>query len=275
MKTEFNKFKNKPNIVLIQGSPRNVNNCPNENSKTSKIIKYVKDNISDANITIIDLKLDPNKDIIKPCKGCISTAGGYHCTYPCSCYDETNDKMFSEKIYDKLEKSDAFIIFTPIHWYAATSQVKALFDRLVCINLTLTKEQSKELFNDDIKNSKLTSTAEQDKIFDDLLKNHWEGKLAGFYAFGDNGADDYDNKDIPKTHSKYDDKMTPKDMIMPYVWQMRYSGIDVQDDFIEAYFIDDKIPYSEQNENFKNDKYQFMYDKALTLTKKIIKKISK
>ncbi len=26
------------------------------------------------------------RPIIQPCKGCISTAGGYHCHFPCSCY---------------------------------------------------------------------------------------------------------------------------------------------------------------------------------------------
>ena len=70
MKTKFDNFKNKKlNIVLIQGSPRYTNNCPGENSKTSKIIKHVKDTIKDVKFEVIDLKLDPDKMIIQPCKG--------------------------------------------------------------------------------------------------------------------------------------------------------------------------------------------------------------
>ena len=35
------KFSEKPKIVLIQGSPRVENNCPDFESKTSKIVDYI------------------------------------------------------------------------------------------------------------------------------------------------------------------------------------------------------------------------------------------
>lgn len=270
METKFEKFTNKPNIVLIQGSPRFVNNCPNDNSKTSKIVKYVKDNIKDANFEIIDLKLDPDKLTIQPCKGCISTAGGAHCHYKCDCYDENNDKMYSEKIYDKLEKSDAFVLFTPIHWYAASSQVKALFDRLVCINQTITHTQAVELFGKEYKNAKLTKKFEITDTYQQLIKNHWEGKIAGFYAFGDDGANDYKTQALPEVFTDYCCESTPKECVMPYVWQMRYSGIDAPDKLIEAFFLKDKICYSCENDKFKEDGYYFMYEKAIRLVDKVI-----
>lgn len=273
METKFKKFEKKPNIVLIQGSPRYVNNCPSENSKTAEIVKYVKEKIKNVDFTIIDLKIDPNKHIVQPCKGCVSTAGGAHCHYPCDCYDETNDKMFSEKIYEKLEKCDAFILFTPIHWSAAPSQVKALFDRLVCINQTLTREQAHEIFEGDVKNPLKTSKFEKTNVFCELKKNHWEGKIAAFYAHGDDGADDYKCKDFPEVYKKYCCEFEPKQMMMPYVWQLRYSGIDAPDDFIEAFFIKDKISYSQENENFKKGEYDFMYDKAINLVNKVVSKI--
>ncbi len=271
MKTKFQKFK-KPNIVLIQGSPRYKNNCPGENSKTSEIVKYVKDNIKTANFEIVDLKLMPDKQIINPCKGCVSTAGGSHCHYFCDCYDETNDKMFSEKIYEKLENCDAFIIFTPIHWSAATSQVKALFDRLVCINQTITHKEATELF-DNFKNPKETIPFENTETFQELIKNYWEGKIAAFYAFGDDGANDYKAGNIPEVFKKYCCEFTPKQTMMPYAWQLRYSGIDVPDDFIEAFYIKDKVSYSQENKNFYDGKYDFMYDKAIKLVNKVIKKL--
>ncbi|NPV13149.1 MAG: flavodoxin family protein [Ignavibacteria bacterium] len=275
MKTKFKNFSKKLNIVLIQGSPRYVNNCPDENSKTSKIIKYVKDNIKNVDFTIIDLKLSPDKHIIQPCKGCVSTAGGAHCQYPCSCYNEENDKMFSEKIYEKLEKCDAFIVFTPIHWSAATSQVKALFDRLVCINQTLTREQAEEIYDGDMKNSTKTAKFEKTDVYCELKKNHWEGKIAAFYAHGDDGADDYKCRDFPEVFKKYCCEFKPEQMMMPYVWQLRYSGIDVPDEFVESFFIKDKISYSEENEKFEEGKYDFMYDKAIKLVNKVIKKLEK
>jgi len=36
-----------------------------------------------------------------------------------------------------VQECDAFIIVSPIHWHSLTSQIKTLFDRLVCINLTM------------------------------------------------------------------------------------------------------------------------------------------
>ena len=272
---KFNEFK-QPKIVLIQGSPRNIDNCPNENSKTIDIVNYIKNNIKDASFDIIDLTLDPDKLIIHPCKGCISTAGGAHCTYKCSCYNEKNDKMFSENIYDRLEKCDAFIVFTPIHWSAATSQIKSLFDRLVCINQTITKQESIKIFGEyNIKDSKLTSKFEKTDTFQKLRKNHWCGKVAAFYAFGDNGANDYQKNELPEVYTKYCCELKPKECMMPYVWQLRYSDVDVPDELIEAFYINDKICYSCENEKFEDGGYKFMYDKAIKLTNDVISFINK
>ena len=94
------------------------------------------------NFKVIDLSVNQHKrPIIQPCKGCISTAGGYHCHFPCSCYNKGDKKMpdlLQElDVYKLLQEADAFIIFSPIHWHSLTSQIKLLFDRLVCINLTM------------------------------------------------------------------------------------------------------------------------------------------
>jgi multimeric flavodoxin WrbA len=69
-----------------------------------------------------------------------------HCHWFCSCYAPNDDKnpdlMYEAKIYDKLEACDGFMVVSPQHWYSVSSQVKTMFDRLVCANLTITREQA-------------------------------------------------------------------------------------------------------------------------------------
>ena len=148
----------KINIVVFQGSPRTKASCSGGDSKTSFLMKQaLADLDKDVKITVIDLKVMDTDPQIRPCKGCIGTSNGFHCHYPCSCYDKndgTNDLMHEADIYKKLEKADGFAVFTPVHWYGPSSQVKALFDRLVCINLTLTRDDAKKIYGKDIKDSK-------------------------------------------------------------------------------------------------------------------------
>lgn len=254
------KFNNKPNIVLIQGSPRSVDNCPNENSKTSALVQHIYQKYEHiANFEIIDLSLQQNKNIIKPCKACISTAGGFHCSYPCSCYSkETEDLMYDLDVYSKLQNCDAFLVFSPIHWYSVTSQVKAMFDRLVCINLTMTTDDAKEFYGDNMKNREYTAYAEQSGKYDHLLKNHLEGKICGFFAHGDNGGVDYNNMEKPESLKNRMMKEkhfseNPESFLMPFVYQMRYSGVVVPDELIKAVYINTKVDYATSNDIFSYD----------------------
>ena len=191
----------KINIVAFQGSPRTKDSCSGGNSKTSFLLNEAIQKITkEVKITLIDLKVMDNDPQIRPCKGCIGTSNGFHCHYPCDCYDKgdgTNDLMHEKDVYKKLKKADGFVVFTPVHWSGPSSQVKALFDRLVCVNLTLTQEQAKEIYGKDIKNPKLTIAAEQSGKYRDLLKNHYEGKVAAFFVHGDDGADDYVGRRMP------------------------------------------------------------------------------
>jgi multimeric flavodoxin WrbA len=154
---------NKPKILIFQGSPRRENSCANQTSKSEKLVNYIVDKWSPfANIEVIDLSIgDIN---IQPCKGCISTSNGMHCHWKCDCYSKGSEKkpdlMYESLIYDKLEECDGFMVISPIHWYSVSSQVKAMFDRLVCANQTITKEQAVEIFGKgNTKNSKLTGRA--------------------------------------------------------------------------------------------------------------------
>ena len=257
----FHLSKYKPKIVIFQGSPRNEDSCPDMESKTAKIIKYAIEDIKDkAQFDICDLsvKTADKKAIIQPCKGCISTAGGYHCHYPCSCYkkdsERSPDLMYNDNIYERLETCDGFIVFSPIHWYNLSTPVKSLFDRLVCINLTLTSKQALELKimdKDGIKDSKVSGKLNKSKKFNELLVNHYAGKFAGFFAHGDNGADDYKNRELPESMDKSGKDniyLDPLPTVMPYVLQCRYSGIFVPDDLIFAKYVNEGTNYYHANE---------------------------
>jgi len=167
----------------------------------------------------------------------------------CSCYSlgsETKpDLMYEAFIYDKLENCDGFMIVSPIHWYSVSSQVKAMFDRLVCANQTITKEQAVEIFGKgNTKDSKLTGRAELSGKYRHLLKNHLEGKWASFLVHGDDGANDYEGQTPPYTN---DSMWNIQNSVMPLVYQCRYSGMNCPDDLVESIYINKGLPYYQSN----------------------------
>jgi multimeric flavodoxin WrbA len=244
----FEDFKQegKPKLLVFQGSPRKLKSCANQTPKSKKLIEYIFEYWSEIyEIEVIDLSIG---DVtISPCKGCVSTSGGFHCHWKCTCYGkdmEKKDLMYEAEIYDKLEACDAFLVVAPVNWYSVPTQVKAMFDRLVCANLTITKDQAIEILGEgNIKNSELTGELELSGEYKGLLKNHLAGKTAAFYIHGDDGADDYSGKSLDVGDSEW----SPRHSIMPLVYQCRYSGIDCPDELVEAFYINKGIPYYEAN----------------------------
>lgn len=263
----------KPNILIFQGSPRRENSCANQVSKSQKVAEYLLYNWSNlADLEIIDLSVGEVN--IQPCKGCVSTSNGMHCHWRCSCFKKNSTKapdlMYDADIYEKLENCDGFIVISPVHWYSVSTQVKAMFDRLVCANITITKEEAIEIFGEnDIKNSKLTGRAELSEKYKHLLKNHLEGKWAGFYIHGDDGASDYSGNppDIG------DDRWDVRDCIMPIVYQCRYSGMNAPDELVEAFYINQGIDYYQANIDF--DSTPEFLERADRLIEKMIDYINK
>jgi hypothetical protein len=171
-----------------------------------------------------------------------------HCHWPCDCFskglDENRDLMHEADIYKRLEECDGFIVVSPVHWYSVSSQVKAMFDRLVCTNLTITQSEARQIFGKgNTKNSQLTGRAELSTKYKHLLKNHLEGRWAGFIVHGDNGANDYDNNP-PQIG---DELWSVRNNVMPLVYQCRFSGIHCPDDLVEAIYINEGLPYYRAN----------------------------
>lgn len=266
------------NIVAFQGSPRTKESCSGGDSKTSFLLnKAIQELTNDVKVTLIDLKVMDTDPQVRPCKGCIGTSNGFHCHYPCSCFDKndgTNDLMHEKDVYKKLEKADGFVVFTPVHWYGPSSQVKALFDRLVCTNLTLTREDAEKIYGKDIKDPKKTIEAEQSGKYKDLLKNHYEGKVAAFFIHGDDGANDYSNRRKPLSMAdmKNQDYISPKEAIMPIVNQCRYSGIFVPENCIEGVVFGYGEKYSQNNIDVRKSE---LIDKAINLVKNLVSEIKK
>lgn len=254
---EFGGGGKKPKVLLFQGSPRSKDSCAGMKSKSAKVIDWAVENWGDHyEFKVVDLAV--GDVIIQPCKGCISTANGMHCHWKCSCYEEgmeTPDLIYEEGIYDLLEECDAFVVVSPINWYAVSTQVKALFDRLVCANLTLTVEQAKEILGpDNLKNASVTGPAELSGKYKTLLKNHLAGKVAAFYVHGDNGANDYNGNPPDTGEGNWD----PKNAVLPLVYQCRYSEIDAPDSLIQAFYIGQGLPYYEGNLVMKYEEEYFV-----------------
>lgn len=125
-------------VLLVNGSPRNDGTCPGEISKTHRLVQLAREQIEAAGIQadVLDLSiLTSSYELrIHPCKGCVSTAMPL-CHWPCSCYPnhslgQTGDWM--AEIYERWVSAHGVILFTPTHWYQATSTLKLMIDRLVC-----------------------------------------------------------------------------------------------------------------------------------------------
>ncbi len=246
----------KPTVVLFQGSPRDKETCSGMDSKTDTVVEYMVENWSPfINFKVINLSVNQHKrPIIQPCKGCISTAGGYHCHFPCSCYNKGDQKMpdllHELDVYKLLQESDAFIIVSPIHWHSLTTQIKSLFDRLVCINLTMDVWDAINVIGrEGIKDPKVTGKLAKTKKYNSLLRNHLEGKVAGFYVHGDNGADDYNDRELPPSYDVMDDgfQNNPKNVVMPFINQLKYSGVYVPDELVQAFYVNKGVDYYKAN----------------------------
>jgi hypothetical protein len=91
---------------------------------------------------------------------------------------------------------------------------------------------------DDLKNSSVTRPLAKSGKYNDLLKNHLEGKYAAFFMQGDNGADDYNDIKKPDAYIEYTKNKTlntdPVKSIEPIVRQMVYSGIYVKKDCVDG-----------------------------------------
>ena len=141
------------------------------------------------------------------------------------------DLMWNLDLYSRLDLADAWAIIGPVNWYSSSSNLKAMFDRLVCMNGGNPRE---DLIAH--KDPELAIRLEHSPEWEQLSQNHLEGRSAAFFCYGDGGGDELDESGRPKIlrHRSYFDPakepfVSMRDAYAPLVWQCRYSGIEVPD----------------------------------------------
>ena len=169
----------------------------------------------------------------------------------CNCYakDDKHEPhlMWNLDLYARLDLADAWAVIGPVNWYGPSSNLKTMFDRLVCANGGNPRE---ELI--DHKNPELAMALEHTDEWRELSVNHLEGRTAAFYCYGDGGGDELDRDGRPKKlrHKEWFDPndepfANGRDAFAPLVWQCRYSGVEVPDALWHYTEFGNEKPYSD------------------------------
>ncbi len=222
-------------VLVIAGSNRRQFDCPATDSKARSLMFRLADRLPDDwEIDVEDLGNVWNREQIRSCNGCVSTSAAL-CCWPCNCYEKGNsaqsDLMWNLDLYARLDLADAWAIIGPINWYGPTTNLKAMFDRLVCMNGGNPRE---DLIGH--KDPQRAIALEQTPQWEELSLNHLGGRSAAFFSYGDDGADELDASRRPKMLAHpdwFDPQQEPfknlRDAYAPLVWQCRYGGIEVPD----------------------------------------------
>jgi multimeric flavodoxin WrbA len=127
-----------PCILIINGSSRSEHTCPGEMSKSWRLLEIAGeicgvDGVKVETLNLSRLASEYGKNI-HPCKACFSTAAAL-CHWPCSCYPnyslgQAQDMM--NEIYPLWVRAHGIMLITPVNWYATSSPMKLMIDRLVC-----------------------------------------------------------------------------------------------------------------------------------------------
>ena len=247
-------------VLIISGSGRRQYNCPGVDSKSRTLMLRMKEKLpAHWDIDIEDLGNVFGRARIQSCNACVSTSMAL-CVWPCNCYEKNNSKepdlMWDLDIYSRLDQADAWAVIGPVNWYAPTSNLKLMFDRLVCMNGGNPRE---DLI--DHKNPELAMKLEHTQEWKELSLNHLEGRTAGFFCYGDGGGDEMDENDRPKTlrHPNYFDPAkepfaSMREAYAPLVWQCRYGGIEVPDELWQYHEFGNGKKYSDnQSEDMIQD----------------------
>lgn len=222
-------------VLLISGSQRRQYNCPGVDSKSRTLMMRMAEQLpQDWEIDMEDLANVYGREKIQPCNACVSTSMAL-CVWPCNCYEKNNSKepdlMWNLDLYSRLDMADAWVIIGPINWYGPPSNLKLMFDRLVCMNGGNPKEDLIEH-----KDPEKAMALEHTQQWQELSVNHLEGRTAAFFCYGDGGGDEFDESGRPKLlrHKGYfNPEQEPfendRQAFAPLVWQCRYGGVEVPD----------------------------------------------
>ena len=267
-------------VMLIQGGTRSKETCPGKDTKLQYIIQQLKKEApDDVEIDVLDLAVKGDGVIVQPCKGCIGTAGGYHCQWRtagvegdekvrgCTCYGpgsnspDLPDLLHQEHAYYRMQQADAIMILSPIHWYNLSAPVLTMLSRLVCASGTVPAEIIAASHPEgSLKDAQHNVKLEESKVFDQHYKNHLEGKIIGIWAQGDDGADDFQEGPFPKTfgtanREEFLELSGNISNLVTYQVQktFRYLGLYVPDNLVTVETRNYKNDYADNDKTFKSD----------------------
>ncbi|HEY6153352.1 MAG TPA: hypothetical protein VIW07_06410 [Candidatus Udaeobacter sp.] len=240
-------------VFIIAGSDRRQYNCPGVDSKARTLMLRMADRLPQQwEIDYEDLGNVYGRARVQSCNACVSTSMAL-CVWPCNCYEKNNKKepdlMWDLDMYARLDLADAWAIIGPINWYAPTSNLKLMFDRLVCMNGGNPSEKTIKH-----KDPELAMKLEHSRQWETMSLNHLEGRTAAFFCYGDGGGNELDSTGRPKiigdTHKHYfDPEQEPfeneRDSYAPLVWQCRYGGVEVPDALWQYVQFGKNEPYSD------------------------------
>jgi multimeric flavodoxin WrbA len=223
-------------VLLIAGSNRGPQSCAAAESKAAALTRRMAERLpQEWEIDVEDLGNVRGRSRIQACSACASTSMAL-CCWPCNCYgpnDEIEpDLMWDLDLYARLDLADAWAIVGPVNWNAPTSNLKLMFDRLVCIS---GGNPRPDLIGG--KDPEKARALERTPQWRELTRNHLEGRSAAFFCYGDAGGDELDESGRPKIleHREYidpaqDPYWDTRLTYAPLVLQCRYAGIEVPDD---------------------------------------------
>jgi hypothetical protein len=238
-------------VLLVAGSNRRQYNCPGVDSKARMLMLRMADRLpQDWELDLEDLGNVYGRARIQSCNACVSTSMAL-CVWPCNCYEkgdkEEPDLMWELDLYARLDLADAWAFIGPVNWYAPSSNLKLMFDRLVCMN---GGNPDESLIAH--KNPEKAMALEHSEQWKALSLNHLEGRGAAFFCYGDGGGDELDESGRPKllAHAQwFDPAREPfrdmRDSYAPLVWQLRYGGVEVPDALWRYEEFGKGKPYSE------------------------------
>jgi hypothetical protein len=222
-------------VLIVAASSRRQYNCPGVDSKARALMLRMAERLPEEwEIDYEDLGNVFGRARIQSCNACVSTAMAL-CVWPCNCYEPGNnaepDLMWDLDLYSRLDLADAWAFIGPVNRYAPASNLKLMFDRLVCMNGGNPRE---DLI--DHKDPEKAMALEHSPEWEALSHNHLEGRTAAFFCYSDAGANELDASGRPKKlrHKDwFDPENEPfeneRDAYRPLAWQCRYSGIEVPD----------------------------------------------
>jgi len=222
-------------VLIIAGSARRQYNCPGVDGKARTLMFQMADMLPpEWEIDYEDISNVYGRAQIKSCNACVSTSMAL-CVWPCNCYKKGSwiekDMMWEMDLYARFDMADAWAIIGPVNWYAPSSNLKAMFDRLVCMN---GGNPDENLI--DHKDPEKAMALEHSELWKEISVNHLEGRTAGFFCYGDEGGDEMDENNVPKIlqHKNYFDGAAEpfenvREAYAPLVWQCRYGGVEVPD----------------------------------------------